>query len=86
MSTEDASARWRAHVTVNPDILLGKPIIQGTRISVEHLLEVLACGWTMEDILASYPHLTQQDVLAALAFVAEFFVEQQAKAILKIRT
>lgn len=85
MSDEDEPSRWRGHITANPEILLGKPIIQGTRISVEHLLEVMASGWTMDEILASYPHLTQQDLLAALAFVAEFIVEQREKAIQKIR-
>ena len=62
---------WKNRIEVNPDVLVGKPVIKGTRISVELILDRLADGWSMEDILASYPHLTREDVLAAIAFAAE---------------
>lgn len=58
-------------IEVNPDVLAGKPVIKGTRISVELILDRLANGWSMEDILSSYPHLMREDVLAAIAFAAE---------------
>lgn len=60
---------WRDRIVSDTDILLGKPTIKGTRISVELLLDRLADGWSMEDILTSYPHITREDMLAALAFV-----------------
>ena len=67
---------WQDRIVSDPDILLGKPTIKGTRISVELLLDRLADGWSMEDILTSYPHITREDVLAALAFVAEIYKEE----------
>jgi uncharacterized protein (DUF433 family) len=72
---------WQDRITVDPAILVGKPIIKGTRISVELILDRVADGWTMEDILISYPHITREDVLAALSFAAEIFREERFAAI-----
>ncbi len=55
----------------NPLIMLGKPIIKGTRITVELLMRKLADGFTVEDILAMYPHLTLEQVRAAFAYAAD---------------
>ncbi len=55
----------------DPKIMLGKPIIKGTRITVEHLLHKFANGLTIEQVLAEYPHLTRQGIIAALRFAAE---------------
>lgn len=57
-------------------MLVGKPIIKGTRISVEIILERFSDGWTMEDILASYPYILREDALAALSFATESFKEE----------
>jgi uncharacterized protein (DUF433 family) len=62
---------WRDRITTDPEILLGKPVIKGTRISVELIVGWLANGWTFEQVLESYPHITHEDILAALAFAAE---------------
>jgi uncharacterized protein (DUF433 family) len=62
---------WRDHIVSNPDILLGKPAIKGSRISVELILGWLENGWTYEQILESYPNVTRADILAALAFAAD---------------
>lgn len=72
---------WKGRIVVDPDILVGKPIIKGTRISVELILDRFSDGWTMEDILASYPHITREDVLAALAFATELFKEETFVAV-----
>lgn len=72
---------WKEHITVNPDILVGKPIIKGTRISVELLLDRFADGWSYDDILEAYPHLTREQVQAAVAFAAELFKEDRFVAI-----
>lgn len=55
----------------NPKVMLGKPVIAGTRITVESILEKLAAGETREQLLAAYPRLTQEAISAALAFAAE---------------
>lgn len=62
---------WGHRISTNPEILLGKPVIKGTRISVELIVDRLADGWTFEQVLESYPHITREDILAALAFAAE---------------
>ncbi len=58
-------------ITFNPKILQGKPIIKGTRISVEFILELLASGMTPEDIAKEYPRLKLRDVHAALEYAAK---------------
>jgi len=54
----------------NPNVMAGKPVVSGTRVTVELLLERLAAGETIEQLLESYPRLTDQDVRDALAFAA----------------
>jgi uncharacterized protein (DUF433 family) len=61
---------------MNPDILVGKPTIKGTRISVELILGWLGSGWSIDEVLANYPHITREDVLAALNFAAEFMRDE----------
>ena len=58
-------------ITSDPKVMMGKPVITGTRITVELILEKLAAGETIEQILESYPHLTREGILAALAFAAQ---------------
>ncbi len=55
----------------DPEIMMGKPVIAGTPITIELILEKLAAGETIKDILPSYPHITEPDIRAALAFAAE---------------
>lgn len=54
-----------------PDVMLGKPVIRGTRITVEHILEELAAGTTLDDLLAAHPRLTRDDLQAAIAYAIE---------------
>lgn len=77
---------WRERIIVDPNVLVGKPVIRGTRISVELILDRLTDGWSIDDILASYPHISRDDVLAALAFVAELYKEEEFVAIHKARS
>jgi uncharacterized protein (DUF433 family) len=58
-------------VTSDPAIMMGKPVIGGTRITVELILEKLAAGETVDQILSAHPQLTDQAIRAALAFAAE---------------
>lgn len=62
---------WQNHITSDRNILLGKPVIKGTRISVELILELYSSGWTNEQILKSYPHLTNESLLAVFAYLKE---------------
>ena len=59
------------HIEINPKILMGKPVIKGTRISVEMILEKLSAGETENDLLEAHPHITKEDIKAALAFAAQ---------------
>jgi uncharacterized protein (DUF433 family) len=54
----------------NPKILSGKPVIKGTRISVAYVLQCMASGMTVDDILRGHPHLTREGVMAALDYAA----------------
>jgi len=58
-------------IEINPEIMLGKPVIRGTRIPVEIILRKLAEGATEADLLDAYPRLTKQDIQAALAYAAD---------------
>jgi uncharacterized protein (DUF433 family) len=55
-------------IEINPTIMTGKPVIKGTRITVELVLEKLAAGETIEEILTSYPHLNRDQILACLEY------------------
>lgn len=57
-----------AHITRNPDILGGKPIIRGTRIAVELVVDWIESGVSIDQVLADYPNLTQDDIEAAVTF------------------
>jgi uncharacterized protein (DUF433 family) len=74
---------WKGRIISDPSILVGKPTIKGTRISVDLILGWLANGWSVEDILASYPHIAREDVQAALAFAAEMLREEEYIAVHK---
>lgn len=78
-------AEWRDRIIVDPDVLAGKPVIKGTRISVELLMDRLADGWSIEDIVEAYPHIKRDDVLAAIAFVTELYKEDSFIAVDKAK-
>jgi uncharacterized protein (DUF433 family) len=61
---------WRNRIVVDPEILLGKPIIKGTRLAVEFIIDLLAQGWSEEDILSNYPGVIHQDIQACLAYAS----------------
>lgn len=60
----------------NPNVMLGKPIIKGTRITVELIMRKLADGFTIADILEMYPHLTIEQVRAAFAYAADKIADE----------
>lgn len=65
------NCRWTTQIATNPEILTGKPIIAGTRISAELILDCLAFGWSVDKVVEAYPHITPGNVLAALAYAAD---------------
>jgi uncharacterized protein (DUF433 family) len=62
---------WRERIVVDPKVLTGKPVIKGTRIAVEFVLELLAERWTHAQVLKSYPQLSEEDLWAVLGYAAE---------------
>ena len=65
-----ATANWQERIVVDPEVLVGKPVVKGTRLSVEFIIGLLAEGWSEPDILKNYPGLTHNDVLACLAYAS----------------
>jgi uncharacterized protein (DUF433 family) len=68
-------------IEIDPAVMLGKPVIRGTRIPVELLLRKLAEGATVEDLLDAYPRLTAEDVRAALAYAADALAHEAVLAL-----
>lgn len=62
---------WQERITFDPSVLVGKPIVRGTRIVVEFIVELLAEGWTHEQIISNYPQLSEDDIQAALHYASE---------------
>lgn len=58
-------------IALNPAVLAGKPVIRGTRLSVEFIIGLLADGWTEADIVSNYPSLGHEDVIACLAYARD---------------
>jgi uncharacterized protein (DUF433 family) len=76
---------WREHIHTDPEVLAGKPVVKGTRLSVELLLGLLGAGWTQEQILANYPSLTPEGLQAVFAFAAESLQDESLYS-LRLRT
>ena len=59
---------WQDHISIDSQVLVGKPVVKGTRIAVELVVELMANGWTQEQILENYSNLTADDIRACLAY------------------
>jgi len=68
---------YRERITIDPKIVLGKPVIKGSRITVELILRKLSEGMTIDELLEAYPHLTKDDILAALSYSAEVISQEE---------
>lgn len=62
---------WQDRISVDAKVLVGKPVVKGTRIAVELVIDLLANGWSHEQILDSYPNLSPEDIRACLAYASE---------------
>lgn len=58
---------YQDRITANPKVMLGKPVIKGTRITVELILRKIAGGYSFDEITEMYPHITKEDILASVA-------------------
>ena len=72
---------WRKRIVVDPNVLVGKPVIAGTRISVELVIDLLGRGYTTVQILEQYDHLTAEDIQACLAYASEILRSERVYAI-----
>jgi uncharacterized protein (DUF433 family) len=66
---------WREFVHSDPEVLVGKPVVKGTRLSVDFLLKLFGAGWTREEVLENYPTLSEAALSAVFAFAAECIQE-----------
>jgi uncharacterized protein (DUF433 family) len=62
---------WQERIVVNPEVLVGKPLVKGTRLAVEFIIGLLAQGWPEAEILRNYPGLTHEDIQACLSYAGE---------------
>ncbi len=65
-------------IAVNPKIMGGKPVVKGTRVTVEQILRLMAQGLSVEEILKDYPHLCREDISAVLLYAAKLADEEEA--------
>ena len=72
---------WKERIVIDPKILVGKPIIKGTRISVEFILELLSNDWSYETILKEYPQLKKEDILASIQYSLEILRDEKNYAL-----
>jgi uncharacterized protein (DUF433 family) len=68
---------WKDRIVIDPAVLAGKPIIKGTRLSVEFLLGLLANGWTEAQIFENYPNLKREDLQAVFAFTQSSLKDEE---------
>lgn len=68
---------WRDHITLEPTILAGKPVIKGTRLAVDFILGLLGQGWTEPDILGNYPNVTHDDIAACFQYATEILQSEK---------
>jgi uncharacterized protein (DUF433 family) len=72
---------WREHIVVDPKVLVGKPVVKGTRIAVELVIDLLARGYSKDQILDQYDHLTEADIQACLAYASETLRSERVYAL-----
>lgn len=68
---------WQDRIVINPKILLGKPVIKGTRLAVDFIIGLLAQGWPEAEVLRNYPGLTREDIQACLAYATTILREEK---------
>jgi uncharacterized protein (DUF433 family) len=72
---------WQDYIAADPAVLVGKPVIKGTRLAVEFILELIAEGWSEADMLRNYPGLTHEQILACVAYARDRLSEEKLLAV-----
>ena len=62
---------WQERIEINPRVLVGKPVIKGTRLAVEFIVELLANGWSQQQVIDNYPGVTTDDIQACLGYAVD---------------
>lgn len=68
---QETTMDWQKQIHSDPNVLGGKPVVKGTRLSADFILELFAAGWTEDQVFEGYPHLTREALRAVFAFAAE---------------
>lgn len=72
---------WQPHIAVDPSVLVGKPVVKGTRLAVEFILGLIAQGWSEDEILGNYPGLSREQILACVEYARSRLNEEQIFAL-----
>ncbi len=75
---------WKDRIVADPEVLVGKPIIKGTRLSVDFILSLFAEGWTESQVLENYPQIDMDDLKAVFAFAQACLAEEDYVALRKL--
>jgi uncharacterized protein (DUF433 family) len=70
------AVKWQDFIHSDPEILVGKPVVRGTRLSVDFILRLLGNGWTVQEVLENYPRLTAEAVQAVFAYASACLSEE----------
>ncbi|MBI1850721.1 MAG: DUF433 domain-containing protein [Planctomycetes bacterium] len=68
---------WRKRIVMNPKVMVGKPVIKGTRITVELIVDLLARGYTTKQVMQQYDHVSEADIRACLAYAADMLKSER---------
>lgn len=68
---------WQDKIEIDSEIAFGKPVVKGTRLTVEFLIDLLAQGWSEQEVLDNYPTITKEDLLACLSYARELLQEER---------
>ena len=72
---------WQKYIVADPKVLAGKPVIAGSRLSVEFILELIAEGWSKADMIRNYPGLTREQILACVAYAKDRLSDEKVFAV-----
>ena len=72
---------WKERISIDPAVLVGKPVIKGTRIAVEFVIDLMAQGWSEQDILENYPGVTHEDIIACLRYAEQVIKTERVYAL-----